>query len=145
MAFWVAAKLELDSYFSIFLFNDVMHSTEIDEAWSGVLVSPSLLAACTNGFVASLARRPRYVDAKLQKGSSSCIGKVPHRGCYRNLDSAAPSRWLHWKSLEDNVENDMRVATHCDDVFTCRWRWPHEGDPVGHTGTLLREGLHGRE
>jgi len=110
MAFRVAAKGELNPYFSIFLFNDVTYSIEIDEAWSCVLVSLSLLAACTNGFVASLARRPRYVDAKLQKGFASRIGNIPHRCGCRNLDSIAPSRWLPWKSLEVNVESDVRIA-----------------------------------
>ena len=143
MAFRVAAKGELDPYFSIFLFNDVTCRIEIDEGRSCVLVSLSLLAACTNGFVASLARRPRYVDAKLQEGFASSIGNIPHRGCCRNLDSPAPSRRLPWKSLEDNVESDMRVATHCDDVFARRWRWLHEGNPVRHTGTLLRVKLYG--
>jgi len=139
IAFRVAAKGELDPYFSIFLFNDVMHSTEIDEAWSCVLVSLSLLAACTNGFVASLARSPRYVDAKLQKGFASRIGEISHRGCCRNLDSTVSSRWLLWKSFEEYIENDMGLATQCDDLH---WRWLHEGKPVGHTGTLLREGLY---
>ena len=143
MAFRIAAKNELGPYFAIFWFDDVLRSNEIDQAWSSPFLSLSLLAACTNGFVASIAGRAIYVDAKLQKGFTSRLGIIPHRGGSGDLDSIAPSVWLPWKSLEDYVECDMCVATQRDDVSARLQRWLYEGNPVGHTGTLLREGLYG--
>ena len=139
MTFRIAAKDEIDPYFAIFLFNNVLHSIEIDEAWISLLFSLSLLAVCADGVVASLAGRAIYVDTKLQNGFTNRSGIIPHRGGSRNLDSTAPSRWLPWESIEDYIERDMCLATHCDDVFPHQWKWLYEGNPVGHTGRLLRE------
>ena len=139
MAFRIAAEDELDPCSAIFLFNELVRSKEVDEAWSSLLLSLSLLAACTDSLVASIAGRTRYVDAKFQRESTARLGKIPHRGGFRNLDSTVSSRWLTWKSFEEYIENDMGVATQCD-VF--HWRWLHEGKPVGHTRALLREGLY---
>ena len=139
MAFRIAAKDELDPCFSIFLFNELIWSKEVDEAWSSLLLSLSLLAVCTDSVVASIAGRTSYVDTKLQRGSTARLGKVPHRGSRRNFNSTVSSKWLPWKSFEEYVESDMGLATQCDDLH---WRWLHERKPVGHTGTLLREGLY---
>ena len=117
MTFRIAAKDELDPYSAIFLFNDIMWSTEIDEAWSSLFISLSPPAVCTDGFEASLAGCAIYVDAKLQRGFTNLIGIILHRGGCRNLDSTAPSRWLPWKSVENNIKGDACLATRCDDVF----------------------------
>ena len=138
MAFRIAAEHELDPCFAIFLFNELVRSKEVDEAWSSLLLSLSLLAARTDSFVASIADHTSYVDAKLQRESTARLGKIPHRGGCRNLDSTVSSRWLPWKSFEEYIESDMGIATQCDDLH---WKWLHEREPVGHTGTLLREGL----
>jgi len=139
MTFRIAAKDELDPYSAIFLFNDVLRSTEIDETWSSLSLSLSLPAVCTDGFEAPLAGRAIYVDAKLQRGFTNRIGKVLHRGGCRNLDSTASSRWLPWKFVEDYIQRDVCLATQCDDVFLRLWSWLYEGNPVGHTAMLLRE------
>ncbi len=139
MTFRIAAEDELDPCFAIFLFNELIRSKEVDEAWSSLFLSLSLLAACTDSFVASIADRTSYVDAKLQRGSTARRSKIPHRGSCRNLDSTVSSRWLPWKLFEEYIESDMGLATQCDDLH---WRWLHEGKPVGHPGTLLREGLY---
>jgi hypothetical protein len=143
MTFRVAAKNELDPYFAIFLFNDVTSGNEIDQAWSSLLLSLSLLAACTDGLVALLAGRARCVYAKPQKGFTSRLAKIPHRGGCGNLDSTVPSGWLRWKLFEDYVESDTCIATQCDDISLSRQRWFYEGKPVGPTGRLLRDGLYG--
>lgn len=139
MTFWIAAKDEIDPYFAIFLFNNVMHGKEIDEAWISLLFSFSLLAALADAVVASLAGGAIYVDTKLQNGFTNRSGIIPNRGGSRNLDSTASSRWLPWEPIEDYIERDMCLATHYHDVFPHRWKWLYEGNPVGHTGRLLRE------
>ena len=139
MTFRIAAKDELDPYFAIFLFNDVLRSTEIDEPWSSPSLSLSLRAVCTDGFEALLAGRAKYVDAKLQKGFNNCSGRISHRGGCRNLDSTVPSRWLPWKFVEDYIKRDVCLATQCDNVSLQRLSWLYEDNPLGHTATLLRE------
>jgi len=139
MTFRIAAKDELDPYSAIFLFNDVLRSTEVDEAWSSLSLSLSLPAVCTDGLEASLAGRANYVDAKLQRGFTIRIGIIPHRGGRRNLDPTAPSRWLPWKFVEDYIKSDVCLATQCDNVFLHRLSWLYEDNPLGHTATLLRE------
>jgi len=140
MTFRIAANDELDPYFATNWFNDVLRSTEIDEAWSSLSLSLSLLAGCTDGFEASLASRAIYADAKVQMGFTNRIGKFIHdRGGCRNLDSTAPPRWLPWKFFEDYIKSDVCLATQCDNVFLRQWSWLYEGNPVGHTAKLLRE------
>jgi len=139
MTFRIAAKDELDPYSAIFLFNDVLRSTEIDEAWSSLPLSLSPHTVCTDGFEASLAGRANYVDAKLQRGFTIRIGIIPHRGGRRNLDSTVPTRWLAWKSVEENIKSDVYIATQCDNVFLHHCSWLYEGNPLGHTATPLRE------
>jgi len=140
MTFRIAAKDELDPYSAIFLFNDVLRSTEIDKAWSSLSLSLSLPAVCTDSFEAPLVGRAIYVDAKLQRGFTNRIGIIPHRGGCRNLDSTAPSRWLPWKSVEDDIKSDVCLATQCDNVFPHQWSWLYEVNPPGDAATLLREG-----
>ena len=143
MAFRIAAKNEIGPYFAIFWFEDVLQGIEIDQAWSSLFLSLSLLTACADCFVASVARRAIHMDAKLQKGSTSRLGIILHRGGSGDLNSIVPSVWLPWKSLEGYVESDVCLATQRDDVSARLRRWFYEGNPVGHTGTLLREGLYG--
>ena len=97
MTFWVAAKLELDAYFSILWFNHVVLRFKINQARSSPPLSFPLLAAFTRDLIASVGGSTAEVDTKFQESFVGCIGIILHRSSRRNLDSIPPFGWFPWK------------------------------------------------
>lgn len=79
------------------------------------------------------------MDVKFQKGFAGRIGKVFHRTSCWNLDPAAPCRWLHWESLERDIENNVCLAAECNHICPGFRKWLYEGNPVRHTVRRLAQ------
>ena len=90
MASWVAAKHELDAYFSIFWFNHVVLGYKINQAWSSPPLSFPLLAAFTRDLIASVGGSTVEVDTRFQESFAGRIGIILHGSSRRDLDSIPP-------------------------------------------------------
>ena len=117
MTLWVAAKLELDAYFSIHWFSHVIFSYKINQARSSPPLSFSLLAYFTHIFVALVGGSAVEADTKFKEGFLGRIGTVLHRSSRRDLDSNPSLGWFPWKVVEYYLESEVVVAPECNDAL----------------------------
>ena len=97
MTFWVAAKHELDAYFSILWFNHVVLGFKINQARSSPPLSFSLLADFTRDLIALVGGSAVEVDTKFQESFAGRISIILHRSSRRDLDAIPPFGWFIWK------------------------------------------------
>ena len=90
MTFRVAAEPELDPYFSVLLFNNIVLSFIIDQAWGSPPFAHSILTVVTNKLIEFLGRSAVKANTKLKTGFTCRIGNILHGGSRRNFDSVAP-------------------------------------------------------
>ncbi len=141
MVLRIAAKNKLNTYIPVLWLNHVTVGLEIDQVRSSPQLSLSLLAACTYKLIGLVGRSTVEADAKFEKGLTGRIGKMPHGTSCRNLDPIASCGWSLGKVLQYNIECEVVVTTESDDLLPVLWKRLYERDPLGNTGTLLRETL----
>ena len=117
MTFWVAAKLELDAYFSILRFNHVVLSHKINQARSSPPLSFPLLAYFTHIFVALVGCSAVEADTKFQESFLGRIGTILHRSSRRDLDSIPPFGWFPWKVVGYYLKGEVVVASEYNDAL----------------------------
>ena len=142
MTFWVAAKHELDAYFSILWFNHVVLGFKINQAQSSPPLSFPLLAAFTCNLIALVGGSTVEVDTKFQEGFAGRIGIILHGSSRRDLDAIPPFGWFPWKVVEYYLESEVAVTPECNDTLPRWWKRLYQRDPGGRTRSLLSERLY---
>ena len=142
MVLRIAAKNKLNAYTPVLWFNNVAVGVEIDQARNSPPLSLSPLTACAYMLIELLGGGTVEADAKLEKVFTRRIGTILHGTSCRYLYPIAPCRWSPWKVLQLYIECKVVITTECNDVLPGLWTRFYERDPVGHTGTSLREGLY---
>src|SRR5258706_13910788 len=115
MVLRVAAKNKLNTYLPILWLNYVVGGLEIDQARSSSPLSLSLLTTCTCKLIEALGSSPVEADAKLEKGLTRRIGKIPHGASCRNFDPIASCGWSPWKVLQYYIQREGVVTTESED------------------------------
>ena len=137
MTFWVAAKDELDAYFSIFWFNHVVLGLEINQARNPPSLSFPLLAAFTRDLIALVGGSTVEVDTKFQESFAGCISTILHGSSRRDLDAIPPFGWFPWKVVEYYLESEVAVTSECNDTLHRWWKRLYQRDPGGRTRFII--------
>ena len=140
MVLRIAAKNKLNTNLPVLWLNHVAVGLEINQTRSSSPLSLSLLTACTHKLIELLGSSPVEADAKFEKGLTRRIGKIPYGTSRRNFDPIVSWEWPLWKVLQHYIECEVDVTTDSDDLLPIFWTRLYERDPLGHTGTPLREG-----
>ena len=137
MTFRVAAKREVDTYFSILWFNHVVLGLKINQARGSPPLSFPLLAAFTRDLIASVGGSTVEVDTKFQESFAGRIGIILHGSSRRDLDAIPPFGWFPWKVVEYYLESEVAVTPECNDTLPRWWKRLYQRDPGGRTRSLL--------